>query len=168
MIIVYTGEGKGKTSASVGQCVRALGQGLRVVFAQFMKREGRAGEQALLADLLGENFLAGGFGFYRREDEYPEHRKAAEALLSWLDGRMDKGLDMLVLDEALYALSAELVKKAELEQLLDRAQTERFHVVLSGRGAPDWLVERADIVTEMREVKHVYAAGGKATRGVEF
>lgn len=69
MILVYTGNGKGKTSACVGQAVRALGQNMTVAFGQFMKRDGQAGEQRMLAQWLGPRFLAGGEGFLRREED---------------------------------------------------------------------------------------------------
>jgi cob(I)alamin adenosyltransferase len=77
MILIYTGNGKGKTSACVGQALRALGQGLRVAFGQFMKKEGVGGEQLVLAQLLGEKFRAGGLGFLRVEEDRPKHREAA-------------------------------------------------------------------------------------------
>ena len=83
MIIVYTGKGKGKTSACVGQAARALGQGLRVAFGQFMKRDGQAGEQKILRELLAPSrFLAGGEGFFRREEDRPIHRAAARNALA--------------------------------------------------------------------------------------
>ena len=77
MILVYTGTGKGKTSACVGQALRALGQNMRVAFGQFMKKDVGAGEQVMLARLLGADFLAGGKGFLRREEDVPAHRRAA-------------------------------------------------------------------------------------------
>ncbi|MDL2272877.1 cob(I)yrinic acid a,c-diamide adenosyltransferase, partial [Desulfovibrio sp. OttesenSCG-928-I05] len=108
MILVYTGNGKGKTSACVGQAVRALGQGFSVVFAQFMKRDGQAGEQAMLTQLLGASYRAGGKGFLTRPEQFPEHRAAALELLTWLNA-LSPLPDMLVLDEALYALKAKVL-----------------------------------------------------------
>ena len=83
VILVYTGNGKGKTCACVGQAVRALGRDMAVAFGQFMKRDGQAGEQRLLAQWLGPRFLAGGAGFLRREEERPAHRAAALRVLAW-------------------------------------------------------------------------------------
>ena len=100
MILVYTGDGKGKTSACVGQAVRALGQNMAVAFGQFMKRDGQAGEQAMLANLLGERFLAGGLGFLRNDADRPAHRQAALRVLDWAGAQLDL-VDMLVLDESL-------------------------------------------------------------------
>lgn len=167
MILIYTGNGKGKTSACVGQALRALGQELRVGFGQFMKKDVRAGEQVLLERLLGENFRAGGRGFFRREEEREEHRAAARTLLSWARERLPR-LDMLVLDESLYALRAGLLERAEVEALLREARERSCHLVLSGRDAPRWLMDMADLVTDMGEVKHPAQSGVKAQRGIEF
>ena len=167
MILIYTGNGKGKTSACVGQALRALGQELRVGFGQFMKKDVRAGEQVLLERLLGENFRAGGRGFFRREEEREEHRAAARTLLSWARERLPR-LDMLVLDESLYALRAGQRQPAEGEALVRVARDHSCHLVLSGRDAPQWLMDMADLVTDMGEVKHPAQSGVKAQRGIEF
>lgn len=168
MLLIYTGNGKGKTSACVGQAVRALGQGLRVAFGQFMKRADQAGEQKILAQLLGAGFCACGAGFYRDKTDYPRHRAGVDELLDWVRARREEGLDMLILDEALYAVGAGLLTAEELLGLVDACAALDCHVVLSGRGAPDWLVERADIVSEIGEIKHVHSLGGKARPGIEF
>lgn len=168
MIIVYTGNGKGKTSACVGQAVRALGQGFSVVFAQFMKRDGQAGEQAMLAQLLGASYRAGGKGFLTRPEQFPEHRAAALELLSWLNA-LSPVPDMLVLDEALYALKANVLTEEELRELMRPfASPGKPHLVLSGRGIPDWLRDAADLVTEMVPVKHPHQQGVIAQEGIEF
>ena len=168
MLLIYTGNGKGKTSACVGQAVRALGQGFRVAFGQFMKRPDQAGEQKVLAQLLGAGFRACGAGFYRDQADYPRHRAKVEELLGWIRTRLEDDLDMFVLDEALYALGAGLLTAEELSDLVEACAARNCHLILSGRGAPDWLVERADIVSEIGEVKHVYAQGGHARPGIEY
>ena len=167
MIIIYTGSGKGKTSASLGQTIRALGQGFRVAFGQFMKQDGKAGEQALLRNLLGNNFYAGGKGFFRHAEEKPAHREAALLTLNWAFERLPQ-LDMLVLDESLYALGAGLLTPEEVHGLIDKARRCDTHLVLSGRGLPDWLEEEADLITEMTEIKHPWQKGVAAARGIEF
>jgi cob(I)alamin adenosyltransferase len=168
VILVYTGSGKGKTSACVGQAVRAIGQGLRVAFGQFIKRDGRAGEQAVLHRLLGDDFRAGGRGFVREgKEDAAEHREAALRTVNWALERMTR-VDMLVLDEALYALDAGVLKPEELRVLADAAVSRDVHLVLSGRGLPDWLAERADMITEMGERKHPWRLGQGAARGIEF
>ncbi len=167
MILVYTGDGKGKTSACVGQAVRALGQDMTVAFGQFMKRGGQAGEQAMLAKLLGSRFLAGGLGFLRRDEERPAHREAALKVLEWAHGQLEDA-DMLVLDETLYALSAGILTRPEVEELMALARRNGRHLVLSGRNAPDWLEAAADLVTSMTEIKHPWREGVKAAPGIEF
>lgn len=167
MLLIYTGNGKGKTSACVGQAVRALGQGLRVAFGQFMKRDGQAGEQRMLAQLLGAGFFASGSGFYRDPAEFSRHREGALRLMAWA-GEVVARVDMLVLDEALYALGHDLVSKDELEELVRLCAAHGCHLVLSGRGAPQWLIDQADIVSDITEVRHVFARGARAQAGIEF
>jgi cob(I)alamin adenosyltransferase len=168
MIIVYTGEGKGKTSAAVGQCVRALGQGMVVAFGQFMKKPNQAGEQKLLSELLGGRFMASGAGFFRDQSEFETHRSKALDLLAEIERWLDERLDMLVLDEALYALGAELLSREELERILDLTDGKVVHLVLTGRGLPDWLEQRADLVSEIRVLKHPFDQGGTTIPGIEF
>jgi cob(I)alamin adenosyltransferase len=167
MLIVYTGNGKGKTTACVGQAVRALGQGMTVGFGQFMKKDGQAGEQKMLAQLLGQRFLASGAGFFRDAD-FETHREKAQTLLAWARGCLDQGVDMLILDEALYALNHGLLLQEEILEFVRRCGELGCHLVLSGRGAPEWLTDMADIVSNVTEVRHIYAQGGKARRGIEF
>lgn len=167
MLIIYTGNGKGKTSASVGQAVRALGQGMTVAFGQFMKRPDLAGEQKVLIELLKGNFRAGGIGFFRKEEERPAHAQAAQELLGWALS-LAPDVDMLILDESLYAHGHGLLSREDLEAVIDVCEAGGTHLVLSGRGAPDWAVDRADIVTEMGEVKHPFDAGVQAMRGIEY
>ncbi len=168
MIVIYTGEGKGKTSAALGQVMRALGHGLRVVCAQFMKRGGVAGEQVMLEQLLGNDFLAGGLGFFRDQKDFARHRAASRETLSWVGQRTRSGAGVCILDESIYALNQGLITRDELEEVLDVAAAQGVHVVLTGRGAPDWLVAKADVVTEMISRKHHFSAGRAAVHGVEF
>lgn len=169
MILLYIGGGKGKTCACVGQCLRAHGQGLAVAFAQFMKRDGLAGEQAMLHELLGERFLAGGIGFFRDEDERPAQRNAAEKVLAWAHGQLaEHKLHMLILDEACNALERGLLVPDELRNLCQSCRKADCHLVLSGREAPQWLLDEADLVTRMDEVKHPYQQGVPARKGIEF
>ncbi len=167
MLLIYTGNGKGKTSACVGQALRAMGQNLRVAFAQCMKKDEKAGEQKMLRSLLGESFYVGGKGFFRREEERPIHREAALSTLAWAQARLPE-LDMLILDESLYALKANLLTQEELTAFVEKAASEHVHVVLSGRGAPSWLIDMAALVTHMEEVKHPWQQGIEATRGIEY
>ncbi len=167
LVLVYTGNGKGKTSACVGQSIRAIGQGMQVSFLQFMKRNQEAGEQVMLQKLLEENFYAAGLGFFRKEEERKEHRQAALNGLKWAYERIDK-MDMLILDESLYALDAGLIEQHEVEHIIIKACECNTHLVLSGRNAPQWLIDKAHLVTEMQEIKHPWQQGIKASKGIEY
>jgi cob(I)alamin adenosyltransferase len=167
MLLIYTGEGKGKTSAAVGQAVRAIGRGLNVAFAQFLKSSVRAGEQEILRSLLSDRFYIGGLGFYRDTAEKDKHAAAAGAVLAWALELAPK-LDMLVLDEALYALNRDLLRAGDLCGLIRLCRFHDTHLVLSGRGLPEWLKLEADLVTEMIAVKHPYGSGVQAQSGIEF
>lgn len=167
MLLIYTGNGKGKTCACIGQTVRALGQGMEVAFGQFMKRDGQAGEQKMLSHLLGSRFLAAGEGFLRRGEDRIPHRNAALKTLDWAREHLTT-VDMLILDETLYALNAGILTREEFESLIAESRAQNRHLVLSGRHAPDWIIESADIVTELREIKHAWHTGLKAALGIEF
>ncbi len=168
MLLIYTGEGKGKTSAAVGQTIRALGQELRVAFCQFMKRPDQAGEQVILKQLLQEDFLAGGKGFLRPGQDSAPHQKAAAATLAWARERLLRGMDLLVLDEALYALSAGILTREDLEEFCKDCAVKGVHLVLTGRGLPEWLLQLADLVTEMQPEKHHFEKGVSAQAGIEY
>ena len=167
MLLINTGNGKGKTSASVGIIVRALGQDMRVAFGQFMKRDEQAGEQRMLKTLLGDNFFVNGKGFLTNEEDRPQHRAVSEKMLAWAH-HIIPNVDMLVLDEAIYALGYELITRQEVETLVDTANKHSTHLILSGRNCPEWLQNIADCVTEMGEIKHHYKQGIPAQKGIEF
>ncbi|WP_028571176.1 cob(I)yrinic acid a,c-diamide adenosyltransferase [Desulfonatronum lacustre] len=168
MIVVYTGDGKGKTSAAMGQIIRALGHGLRVACAQFMKRDDVAGEQRFLASQLGDDFLVGGLGFFRDNQDRTRHREAALSTLAWVSSKVEADVQVLVLDELLYALGAGVLEQKELQALLDRARERDVHLVLTGRGLPEWLGRQADLITEMLPVKHPFNQGQGALKGIDF
>ncbi len=167
MLLIYTGDGKGKTSACVGQAIRALGQELKVAFAQCMKQDKKAGEQQILHSLLGDLFYVGGLGFFRDKSQKEAHRQAALTTLAWAKEQLEH-VDMLILDESLYALRAELITQVELTQLIELAAEKNAHLVLSGRGAPEWLIDMAHLVTQMHEIKHPWKQGIEASKGIEF
>ena len=167
LIVLYIGKGKGKTSACLGQALRAKGHGYPVAFCQFIKRNGTSGEQRLLASLLGEAFRAGGLGFVRNVPDRAPHRREALALCAWACSRLVSSW-LLIADEILYAWSFGLLTDDELASLVDCAQKESCNLVLSGACAPDWLLERADCVTEMLARKHPYQLGKRATVGIDY
>lgn len=171
-VIVYTGEGKGKTTAALGLALRALGRGWKVLVVQFMKGTWHYAEldsaQRLAPDL---EIVPMGKGFYRiLDDHYAEadHRAAALAALQFAREKMDSGeYDLLVLDEINNVVSTGLLPLDAVTAFLD-ARPAELNVVLTGRGAAPALVERADYVTEMREVKHPYQKGILAQKGIDF
>ncbi len=167
MIIIYTGNGKGKTSACVGQAIRAHGNALHVCFAQFMKSDQQTGEQKFLQRLLKEDFFIGGKGFFTKEEQRAEHRAAAVRVLTWAQEKSSTA-DMLILDECLYALKSGLVTQEEVTELIRLCNDTKVHLVLSGRGLPEWLTNLADIVSEIADIKHACKKGVPATIGIEF
>ncbi len=171
-VIVYTGDGKGKTTAALGMALRAIGRGWKVLMVQFMKGTWHYAEletaQRLAPDL---EIVPMGKGFYKILDDHhtdEEHRQAALAALDFARAKMLGGeCDLLILDEVNNAISTGLLPLSAVMQLLDDKPAD-FHIVLTGRDAPPQLIDRADLVTEMREVKHPYQQGILAQKGIDF
>ncbi len=168
LIMVYTGHGKGKTSAAVGQAVRAIGWGLKVAFGQFLKRDNQAGEQKLLKSILKNDFMASGIGFYRNKNDLQKHRDGALRLLEWAHEKISAGYHLLVLDEAVYALKMELITRDELQDLIDKASKTGTSLVLTGRNTPEWLMEKADMISEIQEIKHHFQKNISSRKGIEY
>lgn len=164
---VYTGDGKGKTTAAMGLALRALGRGLCVKLVQFLK--GRDSGEVMMLEKLGAQVVrvsAGSkFLWDMTDEEKAALRESALAVLPVIRGWLGKA-DVLVLDEALGALHGGLLSLDDLADIIERrGGTE---IVLTGRAAPAELIERADLVTEMRPVKHYMDAGVKARKGIEY
>ncbi len=168
LIMVYTGSGKGKTSAAVGQTLRAVGAGLKVAFGQFLKRDNQAGEQKVLKSMLENDFLASGIGFCRNKSELPKHRNGALKLIDWAHEKIRNSYHLLVLDEAIYALKMELISRDELQGIIDEASKAGTSIVLTGREAPEWLREKADMISEIVEEKHHFHKNISARKGIEY
>ncbi len=169
LLIVYTGNGKGKTTAALGLLWRALGAGLRVCVIQFVKSErGRWGE-TLLAERLGVEWHAMGRGFVC--DPAHQAEDAGLAREGWALARekiSSRDYDVVLLDEFTYPLAFGWLDR---EQVVGWLMTERprsVHVVITGRSAPAELIAAADLVTEMVAIKHPYDAGIRAQAGIEF
>ncbi len=164
---VYTGDGKGKTTAALGLALRAAGAGLHVFIAQFIKGTRSSELDALqrYSDLI-EIKQYGRGGFIRDEPEV-EDIEAAKKGLDEARAALESGeYDVVILDEANVAVHVRLFGVEDLLALLD-VRPEQVELVVTGRKAPAELIERADLVTEMREVKHYYAQGLAARRGIE-
>jgi len=172
LVIVYTGDGKGKTTASLGMCIRAAGYGKKVKIIQFIKGTWHYGELDVLK-LLSEcvDLEQAGKGFVGiiddKEDISTHIRAAGEALERAKTEMLSGKYDILILDELNVALGLNLVKVEDVLALIDE-KPEEMHLVVTGRSAPDELIERADLVTEMREIKHPFQQGILAQQGVDF
>lgn len=171
LIIVHTGNGKGKTTAALGLGLRAWGQGLKVLVVQFIKGGWEYGELAAIGKLspnfvikqLGEGFIKGS-----SQDKMAEHRAAAQsALKAATEAVSSEKWDMIILDEINYAVKFGLLSSEEVLAVLDN-KPPALHLVLTGRDVRDEIVEKADLVTEMKEIKHPYQKGIKAQKGIEF
>jgi cob(I)alamin adenosyltransferase len=173
-MVVFTGDGKGKTTAAFGLALRAAGNGMPVRVVQFIKGGWKTGERtAVQAQVPLIQVDVGGRGFTIEELRDPripmtEHQRAArEAFALATDAVRSGECRMVVLDEILGAISAGLVGEEEVLALA-RSRPEPLHLVLTGRGASDAIIAAADLVTEMRLVKHPYESGIPAQRGIEF
>ncbi|WP_105317492.1 cob(I)yrinic acid a,c-diamide adenosyltransferase [Thermus tenuipuniceus] len=167
LLLVYTGDGKGKSTAAFGLALRAHGRGLRVRIFQFLKHQGaRFGEHRAFS-ALGIPVEGLGDGFTWKSQDLD--RSAALAREGWERARaalLSGEWDLVVLDEATYPLRYGWVSLEEFLQVLgDRPR--HVHVVVTGRGAPEALLALADTVTEMRKVKHAFDLGVPAQKGIE-
>ena len=166
---VYTGEGKGKTTAALGLALRAWGHGARVLVIQFMKGRINYGELEAVRSL--EGFDVEQYGretFVDRDEPAPEDAALArEALARARQVVAENAYDLVVLDEVNVAVDYGLVT---LDDILDLIANKppAMELVLTGRGAPAAFVEAADLVSDVREIKHHYRAGVPARKGIEF
>jgi len=169
LLILYTGAGKGKTTAALGMALRCVGHGMKVAVVQFIKGAIDTAEERALKS-FGDRvvFLRMGEGYtWETQDR---ERDTGFARLAWekaCEFLSDSSYAMVILDEFNIALQYDYVNVAEVLAVL-RARPPRQHVVITGRGANDMLTEEADLVTEMKQVKHPFRKGIKAQPGVEF
>lgn len=169
-VLVFTGDGKGKTTAALGLAFRAAGHGLRVLVLQFVKGGQKTGELAAALAHPAFEIRQCGLGFLPAEEspQFPAHREAAVAALRAADAALlAGGHDVVVLDELCLAVARNLVTEASALAVVGHARPGTV-LVLTGRGATPGLVAAADTVTEMRPCKHGRQAGIEAQRGVEF
>ena len=172
LIIVFTGPGKGKTTAALGTAFRAIGQGMKVLMVQFIKGSWHYGELDTCR-MLGEDnikILPMGRGFVKVgvEKPDPEDVRMVEEAWQYASQAITGGEhDLVILDEVNYAISYKMLDPAKVVETL-KSKPEMVHVVLTGRNAHAAIVECADLVTEMREVKHPYQKGILAQRGIEY
>lgn len=170
LVMVFTGDGKGKTTAALGMALRAWGHGMRVLVIQFVKSARVETGERLAAARLGGRFVIKtlGEGFVFEGEDVERHRVAARRALETAREAVQSGeYDLVVLDEIIHALKHGLVSEEELVALI-AAKSPAVHLVLTGRDAPEAIIARADLVTEMRAVKHHYRSGVPAQKGIEY
>ncbi len=189
LIYVFTGEGKGKTSAAVGTAVRAVGVGMKVAWVAWYKQANwRLAEIEMLKNMGVEVILLGkGFHIKNSKSEArnsklktkeiaagakvvdmasdTEHRQAAEAALHKA-AELVKTVDVMILDEVNNAIADKLIQVSQVLQVIQ--EREKTHIILTGRDAHPDLIKKADLVTEMKKVKHPYDTGKLAVRGLDF
>ena len=175
LILIHTGPGKGKTTAAIGTALRAAGNGMRVLILQFLKGSWHHGELDSIAALgtpedpssairqMGRGFVKVGGAETDPKDLRLVEEAWSEAAAAILSGDWD----LVVLDEINYAIGYHMLPPEKVADIL-RQKPESVHVILTGRNAHPLLVELADTVTEMREVKHAYQKGILARREIEF
>ncbi len=171
LIIVNTGPGKGKTTAAMGTALRAVGQGMKVLMLQFLKGSWHYGELDAV-EAFGERFVMKqmGRGFVKvgGAETDPEDIRMVEQAWAEAEKAIASGdWDLVILDEINYAISYGMLDPARVVQALQK-RPEMVHVILTGRNAHPTIVDLADTVTEMRQVKHAYERGVQAQRGIEY
>jgi cob(I)alamin adenosyltransferase len=171
LIIVNTGPGKGKTTAAIGMALRAVGQGMRVLMLQFLKGSWHYGELDAV-EAFGDKFVMKqmGRGFVKVGTEKPDPEDVRLVEEAWAEAERaiaSQNWDLVVLDEINYAISYGMLDPAKVVAVLKK-KPEMVHVILTGRNAHPTIVDIADTVTEMRQVKHAYEKGVMAQRGIEY
>ena len=175
MLLVFTGNGKGKTTAAIGQAIRTVGEGKKVLMVQFIKGPWKSGEDDLNTTFniphstfklvkMGRGFV----GILGDKLQREEHERAAAEALAFAKSEIESGAwDMVILDEINNAVHLNLISKEAVIDLINLTPTTS-HLILTGRDAPQEFIDRADLVTEMKDVKHPYEQGIKAKRGLEY
>jgi len=169
LIQVYTGNGKGKTSAAFGIALRAIGRGLKVYIIQFIKGGFDYGELYMIDKLPNLKLKAFGRGkFITEKPPGNEDIKLAEQALQLAKKVVESGeYDIVILDEINVALNLELISLEKVLELI-KSKPKRVELVLTGRYAPNEIIKVADLVTEMKEVKHPFNKGYEARKGIEY
>lgn len=173
MHLAFTGNGKGKTTAAIGNAVRIIGSGKRALMVQFIKGPWVSGEDRAI-EHFGPDFriIKSGKGFVGiLGDKLPieEHKEAAEEGLRIAKKEIASGSwHLLILDEVHNAIALGLIGAAQVIAFLDYAKGKVEHVITTGRDAPKEVIDHADLVTEMKEIKHPYQMGRFAEKGLDF
>ena len=166
LVIVHTGNGKGKTTAALGLAIRAFGAGLKVLILQFIKGRKHSGELTAL-EILGVEVRQLGLGFITKEN-FAEQKKSARTALDLARKEILSGAwDLIILDEINYAVKFGLLGAEDILELI-KIRPPQLHLIFTGRDALPELVDKADLVTEMKLIKHPFQKGIAAQSGIEF
>jgi cob(I)alamin adenosyltransferase len=168
LVVVNTGDGKGKSTAAFGIMIRAVARGWKVAVIQFLKSgEWKVGEEAI-GRQLGVSWWALGDGFTWDSAELSESEAVAQEAWSFATDKIKSGeFDMVILDEATYPMNWGWIDTSEVVNVI-RNRPEKVNIVVTGRDAPAELIEIADTVTEMVKVKHPYDEGIMSRRGIDY
>jgi cob(I)alamin adenosyltransferase len=169
LLIINTGDGKGKTTAALGTAFRALGHGLRVCVIQFIKGSWKYGELEAakrFSDLMEFHVMGKGFT-WKSKDLEEDKKVAGQAWIKAKDAILSGAFDLIILDELTYLMIYKMVPEEEIIETL-LYKPENLHIVVTGRDAPKALIDAADMVNEMGEIKHPFREGIRAQRGIEF
>jgi cob(I)alamin adenosyltransferase len=167
-IQVYTGNGKGKTTAALGLAMRAAGAGLKVYFGQFLK--GRKNSEHISMEKFKSKITVRQYGnksFLKGKPKSDDFRRAKEGFLDAKKAIYNMKYDLIVLDEVFYAINLKLIMLDDVVTLL-KTKPCTVEIVLTGRNAPHKILKIADLVTEMKEIKHYFHSGIKGRLGIEF
>ncbi len=170
LLAVFTGNGKGKTTAALGMAVRMMGHGNRVCVLQFIKGNKRTGEARAAARFFGDRmeFQTLGRGFtFRSEDPEKDAAAARAAWAAAADAIRSGEYALVILDELTYVISYGMVPEADILKVL-AGRPPGVHIAVTGRNATDGLLASADLITEMKAVRHPAEAGTAARKGIEF
>ena len=168
--LIFTGDGKGKTTAALGLAVRASGHGQKVFILQFLKSPRMTGERVALQHLPGIEMMPAGLGFLPDPETpaFKEHQETAERALNLALDILNSGqYDLVILDEIGTALSKGVLSEDRVLEVVQQ-RNEKTNLVLTGRGMSDRLMEQADTVTRMKCLKHGLKQGLKAQAGIEY
>ena len=171
LIHIYTGDGKGKTTAALGQAIRALGHGFRVCLIYFHKNpeKFRSGELEILRGLGVDIYgFAECHPYFDKDVTFDQIRAGClEGIAFVAKIFAENNYDLLILDEISISLRDGFLKEGEVMALLEK-KPSKLELILTGRGAPKKLLEKADLITEMKKIKHPYDKGIKGRRGIEY
>ncbi|MCW4227893.1 MAG: cob(I)yrinic acid a,c-diamide adenosyltransferase [Candidatus Thiodiazotropha taylori] len=169
LTLVHTGDGKGKSSSAFGMVFRAAGWGMKVLVVQFIKGKWKTGEQQAASRFDNIEWHALGDGFTWDTNNPEQDQQTTRSIWSFCQQKiLSEAYDLVVLDEINYCCSYGWLKGKEVADFIKQSKPDWMHLVLTGRQAPDELIEIADTVTEMRLVKHAFEQGITAEQGIEF